>query len=103
MFALKDNTTPSRPEQVADPVHPARNLASAWAQGRRRITPWAYPYLGALAAVRITVGLFLVGLGATFLSHSHGVDAAIVLVGAALTLSIGLLDGNAARSAPPRA
>jgi hypothetical protein len=31
------------------------------------------------------------------------VDAAIVLVGAVLLLSIGFLDGIAARSAPPRA
>ena len=104
MFALKDNTTPSRREQVANPEHPdARNLASAWAQARRRFTPWAYPYLRALAVVRLTVGLFLVVLGALFLFHSRAVDAAIVLVGAALLLSIGFLDGNAARSAPPRA
>ena len=104
MSGVKDNTTAWRSEQVADPRHPAAsNLASIWAQGRRQITPWAYRYLPALAAVRITVGLFLVGLGALFLSQSHDGYAAIALAGAALTLSIGFLDGTAARSARPRA
>jgi hypothetical protein len=104
MHALKDNTTPTRPERVADSTHPAAgNLASIWAEGRRRITPWAYQYLPALAAVRLAVGLFLVGLGALFLSHGHDGYAAIVLVGAALNLTIGYLDGIAARSVRPRA
>jgi hypothetical protein len=104
MSALKDNIAPSPVEQAADPTQrAASSLASSWAHGRRRITPWAYPYLGALAAVRLTVGLFLVGLGALFLSDNHDRYAAIVLAGAALTLSIGILDGTAARSAHPRA
>ncbi|HUB38534.1 MAG TPA: hypothetical protein VMA72_06765 [Streptosporangiaceae bacterium] len=101
MQALTDNTTPG--EQLTGQAHPAAsNLASSWAHGRRRITPWAYPYLSALSAVRITVGLFLLGLGALFLSLSHDGYAAVVLVGAALCLSIGFLDGAAARSAHPR-
>jgi hypothetical protein len=103
MYALKDNTTPSQSEPMADQTHPAAsNLARKWAHGRRQITPWAYPHLRALAAIRLAVGLFLVGLGATFLAQSHDGYAAIALAGAALTLSIGVMDGTAARSARPR-
>ena len=103
MPALKDNSTPSQYEQLAGPTHaPASSLATSWAQGRRRITPRAYPYLRALAAVRLTVGLFLVGVGAVCLSHDHSGYAAIALAGAALCISIGCLDGAAARSVHPR-
>lgn len=103
MQALTDTTTPSRSEQQAGQTHPAAtNLASSWARGRREVTPWAYPRLRALAAIRLTVGFFLVGVGALCLSHSHDGYAAIALVGAAVTLSIGVMDGTAARSARPR-
>jgi hypothetical protein len=101
MHAPNDNTTPSRFEQAVDPTHPpARNLVAIWARGRRQITPWAYPRLRALAAIRFTVGIFLVGLGALTLSHGHDGWAAIQLAGAALLFSIAYLDITVARSAP---
>jgi len=103
MHALNDNTTASRSEQVADSAHrPASNLARIWARGRRQITPWAYPRLRALAAVRFTVGIFLVGLGALMLSHGYHGWAVIPLAGAALNLSIAYLDITVARSASLR-
>jgi hypothetical protein len=89
---------------VAGPTHPpASNLVRIWAQGRRRITPWVYPYLRALAAVRLAAGLFLAGLGALFLAHGHDGWAALVLAAAALHFSIGYLDITVAGTAPPRA
>jgi hypothetical protein len=101
MHAPDDNTAASRSEQAADPTHPpARNLLAIWARGRRQLTPWAYPRLRALAAVRFTVGIFLVGLGALTLSHGHDEWAAIQLAGAALVFSIAGLDIAVARSAP---
>ena len=82
MHAPNDNATLSRSEQVADPMHPtASNLTSIWARGRRQITPWAYPRLRALAAVRFTVGIFLVGLGTVMISHGYYGLAAIPLAG----------------------
>ena len=72
MLAPNDNTAASRSERATDPTHsPASNLVSLWARGRRRITPWAYPHLRALAAVRFTVGIFLAGLGALMLSYGY--------------------------------
>ncbi len=103
MHAPTDTTTPSRSEQVTDPTHPpASNLISIWARGRRQITPWAYPRLRALAAIRFIVGIFLVGVGAVLLSHGHSGLAAVPLAGAALLFSIAYLDFTVARSAPPR-
>jgi hypothetical protein len=92
MHAPNDSTDPTRP--------PASNLVASWARGRRQITPWAYPRLRALAAVRFTVGIFLVGLGAVLLAYGHDGWAALPLAGAALNLSIASLDAAAARSAP---
>ena len=103
MLAPNDNTTARRSEQTADQTHPpASNLVSIWARGRRRITPWAYPRLRALAAVRFAVGIFLTGLGALTLSQGHAGWAAIQLGGAALLFSIAYLDITAARSAATR-
>jgi hypothetical protein len=104
MHAPTDNTTASRSEQAADPTHlPASNLVGIWARGRRRFTPWAYPRLRALAAVRFIVGLYLTGLGALMLSHGyHGWVAIVPLAGAALVFSIAYLDFTVARSAPHR-
>jgi len=82
---------------------PVSTLVSSWARGRNRITPWAYPRLRALAAVRFTVGTFLVILGAVMLSGGLGGWAALPLAGAALNLSIAYLDSAAARSAAHRA
>jgi hypothetical protein len=103
MLAPTDITTASPSEQAANPAHPpASNLVTIWARGRRRITPWAYPHLRALAAVRFAVSIFLVGLGALMLSYGHSGYAAVPLAGAALVFSIACLDITAARSAPPR-
>jgi hypothetical protein len=103
MHALKDSIAPRQREQVADPMDPpATNLVSIWARGRRRITPWAFPRLRALGATRLTIGVFLVAVGALLLSHGHGGWAAIPLAGAALNLSIGGLDMAVAHSAHPR-
>ena len=103
MRAPNDTTTPSRSEQVADPMHPpARNVVSIWARGRRQITPWAYPRLRALAAVRFAVGIFLVGLSALMLSRGNSGWVALPLAGAALNLSIAYLDITVARSVPLR-
>ncbi|HEY2508484.1 MAG TPA: hypothetical protein VGI58_18350 [Streptosporangiaceae bacterium] len=103
MRGLKDNVTPRHFEQVADPARrPASNLVSTWAQGRRRITPWAYPHLRGLGALRLAIGAFLVVVGALLLSHGYSVWAAIPLVGAALHFSIGGLDMTAGLSAPAR-
>jgi hypothetical protein len=100
MHALNDNTASPRFEQAADPTHPpARNLVTTWARGRRQITPWAYPRLRALAAVRFTVSVFLVGVAAVLLFHGHDGLAAIPLAGAALNFSIACLDITAARPA----
>jgi hypothetical protein len=100
MHAANDNTAPQRSEQAVDPTQPlARSLVTVWARGRRQITPWAYPRLRALAAVRFTVGIFLVGLAAVLLFHGHDGWAAIPLAGAALNLSIASLDITAARLA----
>jgi hypothetical protein len=80
-------------------VPPVSTLVSRWARGRSRMTPWAYPRLRALAAVRVSVGAFLVILGAVMLANGLGWIAAIPLAGAALNLSIAYLDSAAARSA----
>jgi hypothetical protein len=96
MQALTDNTT----QRTAGPAHrPASNLASSWAQGRRRMTPWAYPHLRALGATRLAIGIFLTGLGALLISQGHDGWAAIPLAGAVLHFSIGGLDMTAARTA----
>jgi hypothetical protein len=103
MQASTHNTTASRSEQIADLTGPpAGNLVAIWTRGRRRITPWAYPRLRALAAVRFVVGIFLTGLGALMLSHGHDGWAPIPLAGAVLVFSIACLDMAAARSAAPR-
>ncbi|HUC22636.1 MAG TPA: hypothetical protein VMA73_08010 [Streptosporangiaceae bacterium] len=104
MQALTDNTTGWPGDQMAGPTHrPASNLASSWARGRRRITPWAYPHLRALGATRLAIGLFLTVLGALLLAHGHDGWAAIPLAGAALHFSIGGLDMSAAGIASSRA
>jgi hypothetical protein len=101
MLTSNYSTTVRRSEQATDLTHPPANrLVSMWARGRRQITPWAYPRLYALAAVRFTVGIFLVGVGALTISDRHAGWAAIALGGAALLLSIASLDYTVARSAP---
>ena len=103
MHAPHDNTTASRFDQVADPTHSsAGKLVRIWARGRRQITPWAYPRLRALAAVRFAVGIFLVGLSALMLSRGYSGWVALPLAGAALNLSIAYLDITVARSVPLR-
>jgi hypothetical protein len=103
MYTPTDTTTPPRSEQVASRTHPsASKLVSAWARGRRQYTPWAPPRLRLLAAVRFTVGIFLVGLATVMISHGYDGVAAVPLAGAALLFSIAGLDFAAARSASPR-
>jgi hypothetical protein len=103
MYAPNDTSTTSRSGRMAGPAHsPASKLVSAWARGRREITPWAYPRLRALAAVRFAVGIFLIGLGTVMVSYGHPGLAAVPLAGAALVFSIACLDFTAARSAHPR-
>jgi hypothetical protein len=84
-------------------IPPVSSLASRWARGRSRITPWAYPRMRALATVRLAVGTFLTILGAVMLAKGLGWVAAIPLAGAALNLSIAYLDSAAARSAAHQA
>ena len=103
MHAPHDNTTASRFDQVADPAHSsASKLVRIWARGRRQITPWAYPRLRALAAVRFAVGIFLAGLGALLLSYGYYGRAAVPLAVAVLLFSIASLDITVARSASLR-
>lgn len=98
-----NETQPSGP--VAGPTDPsAHALAVRWARGRRRLTPFAYPHLRALGAIRLAAGIFLVGLFVTLVSYGQPGWAAIPLAGAAVNLSIGYLDTIAARFATtPRA
>jgi hypothetical protein len=100
MQALKDNTAPELVADRTDP--PARNLVSIWAQGRRRITPWAYQHMRALGAVRLAVGAFLVVLGTLLATHGQPGWAAIPLAGAVLNLAIGGMDTTAAFNASRR-
>jgi fatty acid desaturase len=95
MYAPHDNTTPSTHS-------PTSNLVSIWARGRRQITPWAYPRLRVLAAVRCAVGIFLAGLGVLMLSSGHYGWAALPLAFAALHFAIASLDITVARSASLR-
>jgi len=104
MQALTDSTTHRPGDQLASPTdRTASNLVSSWARGRRRITPWAYPHLRALGAMRLAIGIFLTVLGALLLAHGHDGWAAIPLAGAALHFSIGGLDLAAAGTASSRA
>ena len=104
MDALKDTTTTASPfESVVGPTNPpASKLVAAWARGRRQITPWAYPRLRALGALRIAIGIFLVGVGAVLVSQGHDGLAAVPFAGAALCSAIGCLDMAVALSVPSR-
>jgi hypothetical protein len=103
MQVVHDNASLSRSGQVGGPTpRPASYLVRSWARGRRQITPWAYPRLRALAAVRLIVGIFLAGLGAVMISSGYSGIAALPLVFAAVHFSIAYLDITVARSAPPR-
>jgi hypothetical protein len=103
MYAPTDNSTSPRTGQAAYRAHRlGSNLVSTWARGRRQITPYAYPRLRALAAVRFAVGIFLVGLGAVMLSQGHPGWAVIPLAGSVLLFTIASLDFAAARSLPHR-
>ena len=100
MHASARNIPSSRSGPPVRPTGlPPDHLVSIWAQGRRRITPWAYPHLRALAAVRLAVGIFLVGLGTVMISHAHDGWAAVQLACAVLLLAIAYLDFAVTRSA----
>jgi hypothetical protein len=96
MYATSDTTG----HMAHSTRRPASKLVSAWAQGRRQFTPYAYPRLRLLAAVRFIVGIFLVGVGTVLAVHGHSAWAAIPLAGSVLLFSIAYLDFSAARSAP---
>lgn len=96
MYVTHDTITPARPDQQSPS---ASGLAGKWAQGRRRMTPWAYPRLRALAALRFAIGIFLTGLGVALIASGHPGWAVIPLIGAALHFAIACLDGSAVRSA----
>jgi hypothetical protein len=99
MQALKNNIAPD----LADPTdRAARSLVSIWAQGRRRITPWAYQHMRPIGAVRLAVGAFLIVLGALLVAYGQSGWAAIPLAGAVVNLAIGGLDMAAALSVSPR-
>jgi hypothetical protein len=99
MYAATDNTTPIGTEHAVDPTHrPAGKLVGGWARGRRRITPWAYPRLRALAIMRFAIGLFLLCPGALLLSHGDYAWAAVPLAGALLHFTIASLDTAVVRS-----
>jgi hypothetical protein len=100
MYAPTHGTTRSGSEQAAQPH--VSHLVAKWAQGRRRITPWAYPYLRALGALRLTLGILLAVAAGLVMSRGYGTYAAILLAGAALHLAIGSLDTAGARAAHPR-
>lgn len=97
MYATHDTITPSRPEPERAP---ASTLVSKWAQGRRRLTPWAYPRLRALAALRFAIGIFLVGVSVLVIADGHSGWAVVPLLGAALHFSVAYLDSSVVRSAP---
>lgn len=103
MHALHDNTTAPWSGQAVGSKHPhPSKLTSRWARGRRDITPWAYGHLRALAVMRLTIAIFLTGVGAVLLAHGYPNWAAVPLAGAVLHFTIGGLDAAAARSAPSR-
>jgi hypothetical protein len=68
---------------------------------RRRIWPWAYRYIRALAAVQLGSGVILAVFGALVLSQGYSGWAALMLAAAALHLWVGYLDVSVARSAHP--
>ena len=93
MYATHDTTTSSRHEPQP---HPS-SLIGKWADGRRRITPWAYPRLRALAALRFAIGVFLVVVGSLLVANGHPGWAAVPLLGAVLHFTIAYLDASAVR------
>lgn len=103
MHTPHDATTLPGSGQPAGPAHlPPRSLVNIWARGRRQITPWAYPHLRSLAAVRFAIGIFLAGLGAVMFAYGYHAWAALPLAGAVLHFSIAYLDITVARSASVR-
>jgi hypothetical protein len=102
MDAVKDSITPGG-HQAARPVDEHGNNAVAkWARGRQRITPWVYPYLRGLGALRLGVGAALLVVSALLLSRGHDGWAAIPLAGAVVSLAVGGLDTAAARAVRDR-
>ncbi len=94
MRASADTITASPSEQP----HPPAGIISRWVRGRRQLTPWTYPWLRALAAVRFAGGIFLTVLGALMISWGHDGWAVLIFAAAALHFSIASLDITAARS-----
>jgi len=83
MYALNDNTTPSR------------------FGIRRPGTPWAYRrHLRAVANVRFAAGIFLTGLAAVLFARGSYGWAVLPLAGAAAHFSLGYWQLVVSRSAP---
>lgn len=97
MNATADNTTTSSSARAAH--RSASKLVSGWSQFRQTATPWAYPRLRVLAAIRFAVGLFLVGTGVVLIARGHDGWGAIPLAGAVMVAAIASLDMSAARVA----
>jgi hypothetical protein len=103
MQATKHSITPRQLGLAAVPADAqGDDLVSRWARGRRRITPWVYPYLRALGVIRLAVGAFLVVVSALLFAHGDGGWASVPLAGAALHFAIGGLDLAAGCSAHAR-
>lgn len=98
MYAVKDSITPGS-RQGADSMDEQRsNFVGKWSRGRQRITPWVYPYLRGLGAVRLAAGAIMLVVSALLLSRGDDGWAAIPLAGAVMSLAIGGLDTAAARA-----
>jgi hypothetical protein len=92
-------TTSSPADSV--PSHAfAGGLAGGWARLRYDRSPWSYQHAGSLAALRIVIGVFLVGVGAALTAHGYAAVAALPFAGAILHFVIGSLDVAVARSRP---
>jgi hypothetical protein len=90
MNAAHDSTTPS-----------TGNLPTAWGQGRRQVTPWAYPHLRSLGITRLTIGVPLMGVAAWLISRGDGF-AVIPMAASVLLIAIGSLDLIARRASRSR-
>jgi hypothetical protein len=101
MDATKD-ITPQH-EHLAEPMSAhGSNVVSSWTRGRREVTPWAYPHLRGLGAIRLTIGAALLIVSVLLLTIDHDVWAAVPLSAAVLIFAIGGMDTIAARSAHGR-
>jgi hypothetical protein len=102
MHASLHNTT-LPPSGIAERFGLGLGLAATSSRSgiRRRIWPWAYRHIRAIAAVQLVSAVLLAGFGALVLSQGYAGWAVLMLAAAALHLWIGCLDVTVARSAHP--